>query len=124
MFQCKILNNILFLNKLLFKLKSVPSPLCSFCNSANETPLHIFYACSITKRLWNVLLSSMLIILQNDYGTYFNILFPSIFIFLKSLHRVNHSTESTTEFSMNQPFTTNVQALSVYVKRTWSCLFY
>ena len=55
MFQYKILNNILFLNKLLFKFKKVPSPLCSFCNSADETPLHIFYTCNITKRLWNEL---------------------------------------------------------------------
>ena len=55
MFQHKILNNILFLNKLLFKFKKVPSPLCSFCNSADETPLHIFNTCNITKRLWNEL---------------------------------------------------------------------
>ena len=32
-FQYKILNNILFLNKLLFKFKNVSSPLCSFCNA-------------------------------------------------------------------------------------------
>ena len=48
MFQYKILNNILFLNKLLFKFKKVPSPLCSFCNSADETP-DIFYTCNVTK---------------------------------------------------------------------------
>ena len=41
MFQYKTLNNILLLNKLLFKFKKVPSP------------LHIFYACNVTKRLWN-----------------------------------------------------------------------
>ena len=55
MFQCKILNNILFLNKLLFKCKKVPSPLCYFCNSADETALHIFYTGNITERLWNEL---------------------------------------------------------------------
>ena len=32
MFQYKILNNILFLNKLLFKFEKVQSPLRSFCN--------------------------------------------------------------------------------------------
>ena len=53
MFQCKILNNIFFLNKLLFKFKKVPLPLCSLCNSVDETPLHIFYTCNITKLLWN-----------------------------------------------------------------------
>ena len=55
MFQYKILNNILFLNKLLFKFKKAPLPLCSFCNSADETPLHILYTCNTTKRLWNEL---------------------------------------------------------------------
>ena len=75
MFQYKILNNILFLNKLPFRFKKDRSPLCSFCNSANETPLHIFY----------------ILILQSDYGTSFSILFLGIFIFLKSLHRVPSS---------------------------------
>ena len=55
MFQYKILSNILFLNKLLFKSEKVQSPLCSFCHSADETLLHIFYTCNITKRLWNEL---------------------------------------------------------------------
>ena len=49
MFQYKILNNILFLNKLLFKFEKLQSPLSSFCNSADETPLHIFYTCINTK---------------------------------------------------------------------------
>ena len=53
-FQFKILNNILCLNKLLFKFKKVP-PLCSFCNSADEMPLHTFYICNMTKRLWSKL---------------------------------------------------------------------
>ena len=75
MFQYKILNNILFLNKLPFRFKKDRSPLCSFCSSANETPLHIFY----------------ILILQSDYGTSFSILFLGIFIFLKSLHRVPSS---------------------------------
>ena len=55
MFQYKILNNILFLNKLFFKSKKVPSSLRFFCNSAVETPLHIFCTCNITKRLLNEL---------------------------------------------------------------------
>ena len=55
MFQYKILNGILFLNKLLFKFRKVPTPLCSFCNFVDETPLHIFYTSNITKRLWNEL---------------------------------------------------------------------
>ena len=55
MFQYNILNNILFLKKLLFTFKKVPSSLCSFCNFADKTALHIFYTCNITKPLWNEL---------------------------------------------------------------------
>ena len=55
MFQYKIWNNIHFLDMLLFKCKKVPEPLCSYCNSADETPLHIFCTCNITKQLWNEL---------------------------------------------------------------------
>ena len=55
MFQYKILNDILFLNKLLSKFEKVQSPLCSFCYSVDETPFHILYTCNITKRLWNEL---------------------------------------------------------------------
>ena len=48
-------NNILFLNKLVFKFEEVPSLVHSFCLFADETPLHIFYTCNITKQLWNKL---------------------------------------------------------------------
>ena len=74
MFQFKILNNILFINKLLFKFKKVPSPM-SFS----------FFA---TRQIKRHCISSMLVILQISYGTNFNILFLSIFIFLKLLHWV------------------------------------
>ena len=52
-FQYKLLNNVLFLNKKLhiFGIKS--SPLCSFCNLCDETPLHIFYECDSIKCLWS-----------------------------------------------------------------------
>ena len=53
--QCKMFNNILFLNKLAFKFEEVPSLVHSFCLFADETPLHIFYTCNITKQLWNKL---------------------------------------------------------------------
>ena len=36
-FQCKILNNILFVNKMLFKFRKVESPLCFFCKAEDET---------------------------------------------------------------------------------------
>ena len=36
-FQYKILNNILLVNKILFKFRKVESPLCSFCKAEDET---------------------------------------------------------------------------------------
>ena len=42
MFQYKILNNILYLNKLLFKFKKVSTSSCSFCKLVKETNLNIF----------------------------------------------------------------------------------
>ena len=52
-FQYKLLNNVLFLNKTLhiFGIKS--SPLCSFCNLCDKTPLHIFHECDRIKCLWS-----------------------------------------------------------------------
>ena len=48
-FQYKILNNVLYLNKLLFKFRKVTSPLCSFCKSAEETIIHLFSECLSTQ---------------------------------------------------------------------------
>ena len=36
-FQCKILSNIPFVNKMLFKLMKIESPLCSSCKTEDET---------------------------------------------------------------------------------------
>ena len=54
-FQYKILNNILFLNKKLFVFRKKNTPLCSFCNSEEETPLHIFSECTYVIYLWQQL---------------------------------------------------------------------
>ena len=40
-FQIKLLNHVLYLNKMLFKFGKSGSPLCSFCNLKNETPYHL-----------------------------------------------------------------------------------
>ena len=52
-FQYKLLNNILSLNKKLhiFGIKS--SPLCYFCNLCDETLLRIFYECDSIKCSWS-----------------------------------------------------------------------
>ena len=54
-FQIKLLNHVLYLNKMLFKFGKSGSPLCSFCNLKNETLYHLFYECSHTNSLWNQL---------------------------------------------------------------------
>ena len=37
-FQYNILNNVLYLNEKLIRFKKISYPLCSFCQSENETP--------------------------------------------------------------------------------------
>ena len=51
-FQYKILHNILFLNKKLYLCGKTKSPLCSYCNTNDETPKHLFCECNSTKSLW------------------------------------------------------------------------
>ena len=52
-FQYKLLNNVFFLNEKLhiFGIKS--SPLCSFCNVCDGTPLHMYYEWDRIKCLWS-----------------------------------------------------------------------
>ena len=60
--------NVLYLNEKLFKFKIVSSPLCSFCNLENETPILLFYSCNQAKSLWSKLqelLNSEILFLQN-----------------------------------------------------------
>ena len=51
MFQYKLLNNVLYLNNMLFRFKKFYSPLCSYCNEEEESPLHLFYSGLKTKEL-------------------------------------------------------------------------
>ena len=44
-FQYKILNNILFLNKKIYNLGITNTALCSFCKIFEETLIHFFYYC-------------------------------------------------------------------------------
>ena len=55
-FHCKIINNVLCLNKKLFQIGKTQPPLCSFCHTEAETTLHVFHKCSVTKILWDQLL--------------------------------------------------------------------
>ena len=53
-FQYKILNNILYLNKHLHQLKIVSTPLCSLCSSVNGTVFHLFGEWLLTIKLWKI----------------------------------------------------------------------
>ena len=52
MFQYKILHLVLATNSKLFIYKIFESPLCSFCNSENESILHLFCECDLTTGNW------------------------------------------------------------------------
>ena len=51
-FQYKILNNVLYLNEKLFKFKIIESPLCSLCKKENESVIHLFCTCTVTRNLF------------------------------------------------------------------------
>ena len=53
--QYKILNNVLYLNKLLYKMKILESPFCYFCREQNETPIYLFCKCKVTLDYWSSL---------------------------------------------------------------------
>ena len=54
-FQYQLLNNVLFLNKMLYRFGILQDSLYSFCSLEEETPMHIFYSCNHTQILWEIL---------------------------------------------------------------------
>ena len=58
MFHYKCSQNILFLNKALFRMRISNTTLCSYCKSADETILHLFFECNKIKTLWNELINA------------------------------------------------------------------
>ena len=52
-FQYKLLNNVLYLNKKLFQFGIISRSKCSFCELYDETPPHSFYECTYAQNLWN-----------------------------------------------------------------------
>ena len=51
-FQYKLLNNVLYLNKKLFQFGIISQSKCSFSELYDETSLHIFYECTYAQNLW------------------------------------------------------------------------
>ena len=58
-FQYNLPNNILYLNKKIFKFDPAVDPPCSLCSQAPEDVVHLFCHCQKTQQLWE-LLHSML----------------------------------------------------------------
>ena len=52
-FQYRLLNNVLYFNNQLFKMKLVETPLCSLCNNFTESALHYFSESCSTQTFWN-----------------------------------------------------------------------
>ena len=57
LFRYKVLHNIPFVNKMLFRFGEVISTQSPFCKLHDETIMHLFYDCLIVKRIWNHLKS-------------------------------------------------------------------
>ena len=53
MFQYKILNNILYLNKQFFIFNKKDTKLCSYCRLQDETTNQIFVKCKYAIKLWS-----------------------------------------------------------------------
>ena len=62
-FQYKILHDVLFLNKKLYTFGITNTALCCFCNTVEETPIHIFFDCVHVK----CLLGRLRMKFQNDF---------------------------------------------------------
>ena len=52
MFSFKLNHNILYLNKILFRMGKHETKWCSFCNINEETIIHFFAECHISRKLW------------------------------------------------------------------------
>ena len=50
--QYKIVNNIVFTNEKLLRLKMIDSPLCVFCKGEVESLEHLLFSCEVTKMFW------------------------------------------------------------------------
>ena len=68
-FQYKLLNNVLYLNKMLFMILKIDSRLCSFFKMIDETSLHFFYNCTKIKHFCDRL---------KEFISYETLSFPSL----------------------------------------------
>ena len=88
--QYKILHNVLYLNKKLFKFSKINSPECSFCKCEEETTIHLFHICRKTQALWTKLTSHLNRHLSVPYLTPQGAIFDFLYISNKDCLIVNH----------------------------------
>jgi hypothetical protein len=67
-FQYKLLNNTLYLNKKLYQFGLSETKLCPFCTGSDEDTIHLFSTCSETISLWQQLQETLPIPLPNLAG--------------------------------------------------------
>ena len=82
-FQYKLLHDIFYLNKMLYKFGKKVSPFYSFCMEEPESPIHLFHSCTKTSFLWTWLQHSF----QNALIIHSVTLQSTIFGFID--HKVN-----------------------------------
>ena len=58
-FQYKLLNTIIYLNKRIAKFDPAVNPLCSICSQAPEDIVHLFFHYQKTQQLWELLRSML-----------------------------------------------------------------
>ena len=56
-FQYKLLNRIVYINKLLHKIKLLDTSLCTFCGECEESLEHLFLHCRFSKNFWMQIVS-------------------------------------------------------------------
>lgn len=59
-FQYKVLNSLLYNNKLLCKIGYITDLNCTFCKETPETVYHILFECSFSKSFWNDVIYNIL----------------------------------------------------------------
>ena len=59
-FQYKVLNSILFINEILFKIGYITSPNCSFCQDTKETRNHVLFTCPFSYSFWMDVIANIL----------------------------------------------------------------
>ena len=71
--QTRILHNILTTNKSVSKFDNNQTSLCTFCNTGPETIEHLFWNCTVTKKLWHELQTKINSRCKNSHNFHFTI---------------------------------------------------